>query len=132
MMSLLDVNAKERQAFKRHFFATIFFCNAKHSRGTKEGKVFNQHFPNVYKLINKLKEDGHAQLAIQMQRAEAAVILKTIGGELTRQRIWFATIHDSVVVQQEHAEATKALILDAFMKAVGIAPTVNEEPFTTA
>lgn len=127
VMNLLNVPLAERQAFKTEFFATIFFCKSYHSKRTVQGKAFKQHFPNVYELINEYKKEAHRNLSIQMQRREASIILKTIGGELKKQKVWSATIHDSVVVLQEHAEQVKELILASFFKAVGVPPTVKAE-----
>lgn len=127
MMVHLGVASSDRRAFKIRFFASIFFCKTHYSQRTTEGKLFETLFPNVSRLVTHYKEGGHNQLAIRMQQAEASIILKTVGAELGKQRIWWSSIHDSVVVEEAHAEAVKALIVDAFSKAVGIPPTVSLE-----
>ena len=131
MMVHLGVASSDRRAFKIRFFASIFFCKAHYSQCTVEGKVFKTLFPNVSRLVSHYKKAGHNQLAIRMQRAEAFIILKTVGAELGKQHIWWSSIHDSVVVEEAHAEAVKALILKAFMAAVGIPPTIQQEVWTT-
>jgi hypothetical protein len=128
VMNLLGIDAADRSAFKIQFFAKIFFCTTYYSKRTVDGKLFASEFPNVYKLINEYKETAYEDLAIAMQRKEAGVILKSIAGELKKQKIWFATIHDSVVCMEEHADYVKQLILASFMDAVGIPPTVTSEP----
>ncbi|MBD2720815.1 hypothetical protein [Hymenobacter armeniacus] len=131
MMGLLDVPTEERDNFKKLFFGTIFFCTSYYSKRTPEGKMFGKHFPNVYSLVNEYKADSHSDLAVHMQQAEAGIMLKTIGVELTGQNIWFTSIHDSIVVMEKHVEHVKHLILEAFMAKVGIPPTVTEEWLTT-
>jgi hypothetical protein len=125
--NLVTITPRSRSEFKKEFFSKIFFCKTHYSRLTPEGKVFRKHFPHVLALIDQYKEQGHEQLAITMQRAEAKVILKTIGNQLQKRNIWYNTIHDSVVVMQQHQEEVKNLILEAFFNAVGVAPTVKPE-----
>jgi hypothetical protein len=137
-----ELDEDDRREFKIDFFGKIFFCSSKYSRITTEGKIFKKHFPNVYELISYYKEVAYKKLgytdlnektaykclALEMQKQEATVILKTIGGQLKKKKIFYATIHDSLIVLQEHQEEVKALILEAFMKVVGVAPTVKPEP----
>lgn len=127
IMGLLSIPLADRKEFKIQFFAKIFFCKTRYSKGTVEGKLFEKEFPNVYSLINEYKTVAHEDLAIAMQRKEASVMLKSIADELKKQKIWFATIHDSVVCLEEHAAYVKELILSRFMAAVGISPTVTRE-----
>lgn len=127
-LPLDSITKPQRSAFKKRFFATLFFCKTQTSRASAEGKVFRAHFPEVAALIDLYKEQGYEQLAITMQRREASVILKTISAQLAQEGIWHATIHDSVVVLKEHQENVKALIIQAFLTSVSVAPTVNPEP----
>ncbi|MDO7852958.1 hypothetical protein [Hymenobacter convexus] len=126
-LPLDSTDKAQRIAFKKRFFATLFFCKTQTSKASAEGKVFRAHFPEVAALIDLYKERGYEQLAITMQRREAGVILKTISAQLAQEGIWHATIHDSVVVLREHQENVKALIIQAFLISVGVAPTVKPE-----
>ena len=137
MMGLLGyeldtITKRQRDAFKQKFFASLFFCKPFISQVTKEGNMFRKHFPEVAELIDAHKAQGYEQLAITMQRREAGVILNTIGSQLAQEGIWFATIHDSVVVLKEHQEHVHALIIQAFLDEVGVAPTVKAEPLRPA
>ncbi|MDF7812861.1 hypothetical protein [Hymenobacter sp. YC55] len=132
MMELVGMNPdaitkRSRKEFKKTFFAKIFFCSTHYSRRTPEGKAFRQHFREVADIIDAYKGKAHEQLAITMQRREASIILKVIGSELQKRGIWFATIHDSVVVMPEHEEQVKELVRVSFKNAVGVAPTVESE-----
>ena len=122
------ITKRQRSAFKKDFFGKLFFCKTRYSRLTPEGKMFRKHFKEVAALIDEYKDAGHEQLAITMQRAEAKVILKTIGEELIKRGIWFTTIHDSVLTLTQHHEEVKQLILSAFFTEVGIAPKISSEP----
>jgi len=135
LMDKLNVPLGERKCFKIKFFGKIFYCSSYYSRRTSEGRFFAREFPNVATIVEHYKEEGrkHYQekafkyLSITMQRQEAQIILRTIGSSLEKKKIWHATIHDSVVCLEEHAEEVKALILEAFMRDVGIPPTVKAE-----
>lgn len=127
VMNLLDVPEENRKAFKIQFFAKIFYCTTHYSVRTKEGKLFENEFPNVYKLINQYKEESYKNLSIKMQKTEANIILHGIGGELKQRGIWYSTIHDSVVVMKEHQEEVKALIISKFLSLVGVEPGVKTE-----
>jgi len=127
VMNLLDVPADERKAFKIQFFAKIFYCQTGYSVRTREGKLFRKEFKNVYALINEYKEESYQNLSIQMQRTEANIILNSIGDELKKRHIWYSTIHDSVVVLKEHQEEVKHLIIQQFLRVVGVAPSVKPE-----
>ena len=127
MMDALGIDAKMRKAFKIKFFGSLFFCQNHYAARTPAGKKFKQEFPNVYDLIHREKADDFKALAIKMQRREASVILGVIGKELLKLGIWFVSIHDSVVVTENHVEAVKSLISEAFLIAVGMAPTIEED-----
>ena len=131
MMNFLGVAEKMRQGFKQRFFAQLFFCTNYFAARTPAGKLFKKLFPNVYSLIHRYKsgkeKGAHKKLAIMMQRREAQVILNQIGRQLDKQKIWYVTIHDSVVVLEEHAVMVKNIIHNTFLKAVGVMPSVKEE-----
>lgn len=133
MMRLLcyassSITKRQRSIFKKDFFGKIFFCKTRYSRSTPEGKMFRKHFKEVADLIDKYKSTGHEQLAILMQRAEAKVILETIGEELIKRNIWFVSIHDSIVTLVQHQDEVKKLVLDSFFAEVGVAPKLSTEP----
>jgi hypothetical protein len=132
MMNHLGTEAGKRRAFKIKFFASLFFCQNHHAARTTAGKAFKNIFPNVYTLIHELKADDYRQLAITMQRREASVILGVIGKQLLKENMWFVTIHDSVVVTQDNVEAVKNIITEAFLAAVGVAPTIETDVLVEA
>lgn len=66
-------------------------------------------------------------LPVEMQRREAHIIQQRIGLTLAEEGIWFSTIHDSVVVAQEHVERVSQLIREEFVRVMGIPPKLNAE-----
>ena len=135
MMEELGLPDEERGSFKTRFFGEVFYCSQAYSERTQAGKAFQQLFPNVLAVVNDFKEQGRQMegekettfLPVTMQQKEAGLILGAVGGRLAEEGIWYATIHDSVVVLLEHAERVRELIEAAFMKAMGVAPTVKAE-----
>jgi hypothetical protein len=125
MMQALAISASNRRAFKIKFFASLFFCKNHFSVGTKAGKYFLQEFPNVYRLIHHYKAADFRNLAILMQQTEANVILNVIQKQVQALGIWNLSIHDSLVVEAEHVETVRNIMLAAFTEAVGVPPTIE-------
>ena len=118
---------RERREFKSTFFASIFFCRNQHTEASKCGKWFKQHFPHVYQLIFDKKAVRYQDLADAMQIQEAQVILDVVVKALHVQKIWCASIHDSIICRSGDREEVAALILNAFQD-YGVQPSLELEP----
>ncbi|WBA43181.1 hypothetical protein [Hymenobacter canadensis] len=132
LMDDLGYPQEQRSAFKVKFFASIFFCKSEHSAGQPFGRYFAQRFPNVYKQVEHHKERDYSDLAILMQRREASVILGKISAKLTASGIFHATIHDSVVVLEEHTEKVRKMMMDGFRDEIGTSPTIESDLLSTS
>ena len=102
------------------------------SVGTKAGKYFLQEFPNVYSLIHYYKAADFRNLAILMQQTEASVILNVIQKQLQALGIWNLSIHDSLVIEAQHIETVRNIMLAAFTEAVGVPPTIEFDVLSEA
>ncbi|ALW84054.1 hypothetical protein AUC43_02415 [Hymenobacter sedentarius] len=121
-------NKRERREFKGWFFASLFFCKNQHTVAGKCGKWFEEHFPNVYQLIRDMKFARYQDLADAMQKREASVILDTVLKALHANKVWAATIHDSVVCRPDDAALVRELVEEAFRLKAGIVPGLDVEP----
>jgi hypothetical protein len=119
---------REKSEFKGWFFASVFFCENKHTAGSKCGKWFKENFPNVYQLIYDAKFTRYQNLADRMQRTEASVMLDTVLKALHAHKVWAVTIHDSVICHEEDAALVMELITAAFEAKAGFAPSLDFEP----
>ena len=67
-----------------------------------------------------------------MQQTEANVILNVIQRQVQALGIWNVSIHDSLVVESQHVETVKNIMLQAFTAAVGVAPTIELDRLSEA
>ncbi|MBC6610955.1 hypothetical protein H8B15_08470 [Hymenobacter sp. BT507] len=118
---------KERKDFKQSFFANIFFCKQLHTENSKAGKIFQSYFPNVSSLLSLHKEKCFKDLALTMQYTEAQIMLDTIVKSLQKNKIWCASIHDSIVCLKRDKDFVTNVILDAFRNKFNLVPSVDEE-----
>jgi hypothetical protein len=145
IVNFVDPKCVSRTEFKGSFFASIFFCEIDHTQNSKKAKLFAsgadildettgevthyEGFPNVLRAIQHYKASlgSYEQLAIRMQRDEAAIMLGVVLKELHQRGIWATTIHDSVVCLPQHQAAVQAILVDAFQASFGIVPTIKPE-----
>jgi len=145
IVNFVDPKCVSRTEFKGSFFASIFFCKIDHTQNSKKAKLFAsgtciknevtgeithyEGFPNVLRAIQHYKKSlgSYDQLAIRMQRDEAAIMLGVILKELHQKGIWATTIHDSVVCLPQNQSAVQAVLVDAFQTNFGIVPTIKPE-----
>jgi hypothetical protein len=145
IVNFVDPKCVSRTEFKGSFFASIFFCEIDHTQNSKKAKLFAsgadildettgkvthyEGFPNVLRAIQhyKCSLGSYEQLAIRMQRDEAAIMLGVVLKELYQRGIWATTIHDSVVCLPRDQAAVQAILVDAFQTSFGIVPTIKPE-----
>jgi hypothetical protein len=119
---------RERKEFKQSFFSTVFFCENRHTEGSKPWSVFEGEYPTVAGLIREHKQHDYRALANLMQHTEAQIILEKVVRRLHKSKVWCASIHDSIVCLAPDRETVKAAMLTSFQVEFNLAPTLNEEP----
>lgn len=92
----------ERGEVKQQLFAQVFYSNTLTMRNKAFGKVFKEHYPNVWKVIKSVKwdcindEEG-VKLPCQMMQLESS-IFRGILNECYNRGWNVFNIHDSIVV----------------------------------
>ncbi|MDZ7765166.1 MAG: hypothetical protein U5K00_12180 [Melioribacteraceae bacterium] len=99
---------ENRDDFKVKVFAKIFIAEKTKIMFMRKGKNFRKLFPNVADIIKHYKKDDYKNLAIQLQRAEANIIIHKIIPQIAKENIWAVTIHDSVLTTQKDANQSEA------------------------
>ncbi|GHA70971.1 hypothetical protein GCM10007389_25510 [Pontibacter akesuensis] len=130
LMDQLRIPREKRKKFKISMFGKIFYCTTHYSIRQVEGKLFRSIFPNVAAFIEKKKgnnDRGHKALSLEMQKAEADIIIGQVVKKLQRRRKFVLTIHDSTVVLKKDAEEAQELIKRVFMQETSLEPTINIE-----
>ena len=124
----------ERGEVKQQLFAQVFYANTLTMRNKAFGKVFKEHYPNVWKVIKGIKwdcindEEG-VKLPCQMMQLESS-IFRGILNECYNRGWNVFNIHDSIVVPDAEvnegvtAEELTAIIKDEYKK-YGLHPSVS-------
>lgn len=113
-----DVPDKElKENVKKIIFVTFFSRNTA-IRKNSVIKIFERVFPNVYKIIRKIKIDKHNSFAIVLQNLEADIILNNVCKELNinNPEVPIFSLHDSVVTTGKYVRLVKSTIKKAVAK----------------
>lgn len=116
---------EDRSLFKLRFFKKIFYSKENENYVFKERKMFKELFPTVSKIISFYKKDDYCQLAIQLQKIEADIVINKIVPKLAEQKVFVLTIHDSFLTTPENCELVEKTIKDEFKNLYGIVPTIR-------
>jgi len=119
----------DRQSFKINFYRKVFFCKSNNYYINKETKLFRKLFPNVFNVILHYKSEDYKQLAINLQKAEANIMINKICKRISIERpeIFVSTIHDSILTTEENKEYICNVILSEFENNFKLKPSLKIE-----
>lgn len=92
-----------------------------------EKEIFKKVYPNIYKIVEILKDKDNKNLPIALQKIESYIFIDCIAKELVERGIIPLTIHDSVIVSKEHQHETIKVLNSVFMDKIGTLPTFEIE-----
>lgn len=117
----------DRDSIKTGMFEVLFSSN-KHTR-SKHKKEFNNIFPSVNAVFEKIKSKDKADLAILLQRLESHIFLKVITKKIAKSfpKAPIFTIHDSIVTTAEYVDKVEAIMFKELEKLIGIPPMLKRE-----
>ncbi|MBK9333950.1 MAG: hypothetical protein IPM96_16465 [Ignavibacteria bacterium] len=126
-MKKAGIKNEDRQKFKKDFFGKVFFCNSNDKYVYKETKLFRELFPNVYKVILHYKKEDYKQLAINLQKTEANLMINKVCKRISEERpdIFVTTIHDSILTTSENKDYICNIILNEFEKNYNLKPSIK-------
>lgn len=121
----------DRDQVKKAVMVTLFSSN-RHIGDKPDADLknrFREFFPDVYSVIQKLKEGEKNRLARFLQRSESMVVLAHTCKRLHNldPEIPLITIHDSISTTEEHAEIVEQVLLEEAERVVGFKPIVKAE-----
>jgi len=90
-------------------------------------KVFLNEFPHVYTIIADIKKENHANFAIELQKIESKIFIDEICKELVNYDIIPYTMHDGLLVPNEHEEKTLYIMQSILKNKLGAIPLVKVE-----
>ena len=95
----------------------------------KEKKVFKAGFPEIYSLIEKIKEVNYEQFSIELQLIESKIFIDEICRELVNQNIIPYTMHDGLLVSIENEQMTLYIMSSVLKSHLGAVPKIKVENF---
>jgi hypothetical protein len=117
-----------REAFKPHFFETLFYARRQSAKYAAE---FRRLFPTVFEVLSGLRERDHRQAALRLQEMEAAFVYKSVCRRILKDApaVPLLTIHNAVVTTEDHAGYVRQVMAEEFGR-LGLRPTLDVEPFS--
>lgn len=123
-----NIPPEKRADFKQLLFKDVLFSrNSKRSRFRTK---FAAEFPTVYKIIQQIKAKDYRRLAHLLQRTESRFIIHGVARRfmLDAPKVFLTTVHDSLLVQAQHAEMARRFIIEEF-RDWGLVPTIRIKHF---
>ena len=120
IMEKLDIT-EDRSLFKVRLFSKVFYCK---ESDNEERTSFRKLFPGVSDIISYYKKVNHKDLAIELQKIEADIMINSVVPRLAEKNIFLLTIHDSILTTPGNADIVKEVILDEFKKS-NLQPTLK-------
>lgn len=117
-------NQFSRDEVKTKMLAVLYSENEHYKR---EKKIFASLFPAINELIIALKRKDHETLAVLLQTIEARLFIDNIAKRLVENGIVPFTIHDSVIVEQEHSGKAEQIIKDVYREYLEVVPELKVE-----
>lgn len=124
----LEDSQELRKIVKDITFSTLFSDNSA-IRYSNTMKIFKKTFPNVYEVIESIKENHHPTLAVTLQNLESELVLhkacKIISEENPEVPIF--TLHDSIITTEDNVEYVESVLKNVLKENIGIAPNLKIE-----
>lgn len=132
----LNIDKYDRNKVKKMIYVYFFGDNKMKGDNNKEiryvskvGKVFEELFPNISKMIEKIKEDKFQRLAHILQKEESKFVIEIVCKRIMDEyvNIPILTIHDSLMSTQENILIVKNIFEEEFKKRYNIVPHLKQE-----
>jgi hypothetical protein len=112
MMNELGIK-EDRDRFKIRMFTKLFYGKVFES---EERTAFKKMFPEVSEIIDYYKRINYRDLAIDLQRVEAEIMINSVVSRLAERKIFILTVHDSILTIPENIGIVQHVIRDEFSK----------------
>lgn len=122
-----------RDVVKPTLFREVFYGHSLNARGKEYAKAFVRQYPNVWKVIRKVKKDDRTRLANLLMKYESSLFHQIL--QECWKRGWkVVNIHDAIIVPQcvenssvSHSEIEQVML--EVYQAHGLFPTIKVDQF---
>ncbi len=123
----------DRSKFKVKCFSQIYYLERKKKANGVFQLAFKALYNSVWEVIDKIKEEknGHKKLSLEMQSIESVLWIDKISKTFNTKypQAFFATIHDSIIVEESYVADLNNIIIEAFNE-YDLKPHVKAENFS--
>jgi hypothetical protein len=125
-----------RKYSKKRFLSMLF---AKPTDYKHEQTVFKKYFPTINELLIKYKRkkfrdfrkyDWHKKLSYLTFQLESHFMVNVIAREINntfKRGIPLFTLHDCIVVKEQHLEIVYKIMIDIFIREIGYTPNLTRK-----
>lgn len=119
-----------REQAKESMFTVLY---SKNEFKSKAKDVFKKMYPGMHDIFQKIKAKEHNKLAIRLQRIESHFVIDVICQKIAKlhQDLPIFTIHDSIITIAGNEQKIIAVIEKELRKAIGAAPKLKIERWST-
>jgi hypothetical protein len=129
--ALMDIyKIQHRELAKLMWMLVAYSSNDK--KHSKNKSKFSKRFPEINKIIKKMKEPRYEQFSIELQRIESKIFIDEICKELVEKGIIPYTLHDGVIVPKERKEETYQVMAEILKKHLGSVPVIEIDGVKTS
>ena len=125
----------ERSQFKEQVFRRVFYSPNRFAEHPL-WNAFNDEFPELAGEIWKAKENHQRDLAIFLQRMEAAIVIDGIASKFAErhrgQDICLISIHDCFLTTAEFVMEVQEMLREGYEEVIGFRPIVKIKPISEA
>ena len=131
MMSLIE--GKNRREIKETLFGEVFYGKKLNTRGYQYAPIFVKMFPNVWRMLRKMKKADRTLLPNQLMKEESKLFHKIL--EECFMRKWdVISIHDCIVVINTNKNANVNIddvrsVMENVYHENGLYPTIKVETY---
>ena len=124
------ITGLSREETKTQLIKQAFFSRNGYSNATK--RAFRGEFPAVAEFMHKVKEKDHGRLAVELQRAEARFVIRTVCERIRREQpgMFLATIHDCLMTLPDDAAYARSVMVEEAAR-LGLKLSVETKPPTS-
>jgi hypothetical protein len=121
---LAEIYGITREEAKKRWMEIAYSKNKSYKNNKKRFKIV---FPEISAIIEKYKENDHANFAIKLQKIESAVFIDKISKKLVDEGIIPFTIHDAILVGKENKEKALSIMKEILTNELGGCPLIKVE-----
>jgi hypothetical protein len=120
---------QDRDKLKVDFYRSVLFGPG---YPTPASRMFRTRFPTLARTVQSIKRGNHRRLARALQKIESSLMIGLVANGLLEdyKGVWFATLHDALLVLPQDVDVARIAIDRAFA-TIGLRPSLDVREFNS-